>query len=146
MKKHSDLAHGLVQRTGGTLNEVTSLKVEDVKIDAYGHVTVSIGIGSSAREAIVDDSELVMELLEDARAAGREMLLESVTPNFDCTRDRAIYARRLYALVSAGGRVVSKKPHHYGDNEYDRDAMTIVFRSMGITDTNTMATLFKMEI
>lgn len=146
MKNNIDLARALIRATGGTLNEVTSLTKDDVLFDSYGHMTVRIGMGASTREAIVDDEEPVKELLDDARAAGREMLLETVIPNFDCTHERAAYAQRLYALVSAGGRTIGERFHTYGDVKYDAVAMAVVFKSMGINDTRTMAKFFKEEV
>lgn len=144
--KKINAARGLIHETGGNVNEVTSLKVEDIKMDAYGHLTVHIGIGDCERHAIVDKGEVLKELLEDARADGREMLLPTIPLNFDCSNDRAIYARRLYALVSAGGRMNSKSSYLFDGKKYDGDAMRIVAKCMGEKDVKSMDKYFKLEI
>ena len=137
-----DLVRGLIHETGGNVNEVTSLKVEDIKIDAYGHLTVHIGIGDHERDSIVDKGDVVKDLLEDARVDGREMLLPTIPPNFDCSKDRAVYAQSLYALVSAGGRVTGKSVFHFNGKKYDGDAMRIVAKCMGVKEPKSLEQYF----
>ena len=146
MKNNIDLARALIRATGGTLNEVTSLTKDDVLFDSYGHMTVRIVTGECPRDAIVDDEGPVKELLEDARTAGREMLLETAIPNFDCTHERAAYAQRLYARVSAGGCSIGREFHTFGEVKYDAAAVEIVSRSMGIKNRRTIAKFFKEEV
>lgn len=144
--KNIDLVRGLIHETGGNVNEVTSLKVKDVKNDEFGHLTVHIGIGDHERDSVVDKGDVVKDLLEDARVDGREMLLPTIPPNFDCSKDRAVYARRLYALVSAGGRMNGKSSYLFDGKKYDGDAMRIVAKCMGVKDVKSMAQYFKLEV
>lgn len=145
MKKINS-ARALIRATGVSLNEAMALKTDDVSFDQYGHMTVNIAEGDCPRDVIVDDEEPVREILDEAKAAGREMLLETATPNFDCTHERATYARRLYARVSADGRSIGREFHTFGEGKYDAAAVEIVSRSMGIKNRRAIAKFFKEEL
>lgn len=144
--KKVDSARALIRATGISLNEAMALKKDDISFDEYGHMTVNIAEGDCPRDVIVDDEEPVREILEEARVAGREMLLEMATPNFDCTHERATYARRLYARVSADGRSIGREFHTFGEVKYDAAAVEIVSRSMGIKNRRAIAKFFKEEL
>lgn len=132
--RSSDHICSMVKLTGGELSEVVALTVHDIVPAEYGHINIHIGIGRRRRIVFVYDDKIPMQLLDAAMAEGREFLFAEAVPNFDATPDRALFAHRLYYEYAQNSQYDYEEYEDYGTGYiYDRLAITLVARAMGIS-------------
>ena len=141
MQNGVDLVRAVIRATGATLCETLAICREDIITDKFGNLYVAIGAGKNRRAVLIVDKDVVEMLVEEAKAKDRSELFENAVKNFDPMTDQAEYAKRLYALVSAGSECVVKGsatlkegyvPHFKKTDPTDEYAMRIVARTMGI--------------
>lgn len=136
MKKFCSSEHirPMIRLTGGELPEVFALTVHDIVPAEYGHINIQIGIGRRRRIVFVYDDKIPMQLLDAAVAEGREFLFAEAVPNFDATPDRALFAHRLYYEYAQNSQYDYEEYEDYDTGYiYDRLAITLVARAMGIS-------------
>ena len=151
MKNYVDCVRAVIRATGATLCEVLAIRREDIIRDKFGNMYILIGAGRKRRAVLIVDKNIIEMLAEEAKAEDRSELFEDAVKNFDPMTDRAEYAKRLYALVSAGSECVLRGPTTYKEGyapyfekrePTDEYALHIVARTMGV-DTPELKKLLK---
>ncbi len=137
MNNAADLAHSTIRSTGGSLCEVLATKLDDIVMDEFGNHYIVLGTAKHLRAAPVLDDTVIRALAAYALAEGREKLFETAVPNFDDSSDRAQYAKRLYARISAGCGYLArtKQFKKTKDNEH---ALHLVAQAMNIDDLSEL--------
>ncbi len=137
MSKASALTRAMIQATGGSLCEVLAAKLDDIVMNEFGNFYIVLGTAKHLRAAPVLDDTVIRVLAAYALTEGREKLFESAVPNFDDSSDRAQYAKRLYARISAGCGYLARTNRFKKakDNEH---ALHLVAQAMNIDDLSEL--------
>ena len=145
MNNNLNMICTLIRAVGCTLDEALAIMLCDIKMNESGNIFIRLGMGNRERVAFVIDNAIVMHLMEDAKAQGREMLVGPAVQTYNYLSDRAYYAHRLYDIVSGNGNNISDWYHTFGKKKYDHMSLEVVARMMGIKDVQTLGALLRLK-